>query len=223
MVRDATHTAHIQDEVMGEVIGVVMCGGKGSRMGGREKPLVEVLGKPLISYAINTMLGCSAIECIDFVTSIYTPLTTKYLKEIGYQPFVARGAGFLNDLSEYMTSRQKAIYLIVSCDIPTLRPVHIQTALNMSQRVKGNYIMCVLPYESVRGLSRVPTIIRHGDAEYQPAGLRIFRKNSDEPPDFSTPSYLELWFKELGVNINTLEDIPIAEEYLKKMYNLVKS
>lgn len=212
---DATHTSHIHDEAVREVMGVVMCGGRGSRMGRREKPLVEVLGKPLISYALNTMRECNTIKGVDFVTSIYTPLTTKYLKEIGYEPFVATGAGFLNDLSEYLSSRQKATYLIVSCDIPTLRPNHVQTVLDMSKKLKGDYIMCVLPYESVRGLSREPTIIKHGSDEYQPAGLRIFRKKSDGPPDFSTPSYLELRFRELGVNINTLEDISIAEGYLK--------
>ncbi len=209
------HTSHIYNVKTQRVIAVVMCGGRGSRMGGREKPIIEVLGKPLISYALNAIQGCSAIESIDFVTSTYTPLTTKYLKEMGYEPFIARGAGFLNDLSEYLSSRQKATYLIVSCDIPTLKPHHIQTALDMSQKHQEEYIVYVLPYDIVKSLSKTPTVIKHAGVEYQPAGLRLFRRNSEGPPDFSTPKFLVLRFRELGININTLEDIPIAEAYLR--------
>jgi GTP:adenosylcobinamide-phosphate guanylyltransferase len=213
---DTPHTPSFYNEKAWKVIAVVMCGGRGARMGGREKPLVKVLGKPLISYTLGAIQGCSAIKSVDFVTSIHTPQTTKYLQEMGYEPYIAQGAGFLNDLSEYLTPRQKATYLIVSCDIPTLKPHHIQTALDISQQHEVKYIVYVLPYDSVKGLSRVPTIIRHGGVEYQPAGLRIFRKDSEGPPDFSTPNLISLEFRELGININTLEDIHIAEDFLKK-------
>ncbi|MEM0482700.1 MAG: NTP transferase domain-containing protein [Nitrososphaerota archaeon] len=223
MKRDVPHISRSYNVTTQQVIAVVMCGGKGSRMGRREKPLVEVLGKPLISYALNAILCCSAIKGVDFVTSTYTPLTTKYLKEVGYEPFVARGAGFLKDLSEYLSSKQKGEYLIVSCDVPTLHTYHVQAALDMSKETKGEYVVYVLPYEIVKGLSKIPTVIKHEEVEYQPAGLRLYRKDREGAPDLSTPVYLVLRFRELGVNVNTLEDIPIAESFLKRGNNLAKS
>ncbi len=36
---------------------IVMAGGMGKRLGKDEKPLTLLLGKPLISYVLHTLLG----------------------------------------------------------------------------------------------------------------------------------------------------------------------
>lgn len=39
-----------------EITGVILAGGRGSRMGGRDKGLIELDGRPLIEYAIDALL-----------------------------------------------------------------------------------------------------------------------------------------------------------------------
>ncbi|MEM2041598.1 MAG: NTP transferase domain-containing protein [Nitrososphaerota archaeon] len=206
-----------------QIMSVIMCGGRGRRMGGREKPLVEVLGKPLIKYAIEAVEGCQEITGLDFVTSINTPLTTRFLRQMGYEPFIGSGGGFLNDLSEYLAKKGEGSYLVVSCDVPTMTTYHIQEALRISQRHGEEYLMYVLPLESVRGLSKNPTIIERGGAHFQPAGLRLIRKKSVGPQNHSNPKLVVLHFRELGMNVNTLDDIKAAESYLKALRDLAKS
>ncbi len=78
------------------MLAVVMCGGKGRRIGNLEKPMLRVKGKILIEYAIQEL----EIACLDaiFVTSKHTPKTYEFLKERGYEVFMAMGEGYMKDL-----------------------------------------------------------------------------------------------------------------------------
>lgn len=197
------------------VIAVVMAGGRGTRMGRVEKPLAHIFGRPMLSYIIDALAACGAVAQIDFVTSVHTQGTADYLERLGFRPFKASGSGFINDLKEYLVSAGQGRFIVVSCDIPALRPVHLATALHLSSNYSEDYLMFVVPYEMVKGLSSRPTIIHHEGIDYQPAGLRFIRKSGDSVPSLSDPRIVPLPFRELGVNVNTLEDVGIAESFLR--------
>lgn len=40
----------------GDITGVVLCGGEGRRMGGVEKPLLDLHGKPLVAHALERLV-----------------------------------------------------------------------------------------------------------------------------------------------------------------------
>lgn len=200
-----------------DVRAVVMIGGRGTRMGGIEKPLVKILGKPLVEYIISALNECRCVKGIEFVSSVHTRNVTLYLKERGFEVFTGKGLGFLSDLAEYLSERGTDNYLVVSCDIPALRGVHVEEALKLSMTYQDDYLMYVLRYEDVRGLSKRPTVIRRDGVDYQPAGLRMIRMNRQGVVNLEKPRLVLLPFKELGVNVNTWEDISVAESVLKAM------
>ncbi len=74
---------------------LLMCGGRGSRLGMGEKPLAEIRGKPLVDYALDTLSPCEEVIC---VSSPFTPQTSAYLSSQGLEVFVAPGNGFIEDM-----------------------------------------------------------------------------------------------------------------------------
>ncbi len=81
------------------MIALVMCGGKGSRIGFKEKPMIKI-GERLIDHAIRE-LTIAKIDSV-FITSPYTPMTEKYLRSIGLEVYRAKGRGYIEDLFEFI-------------------------------------------------------------------------------------------------------------------------
>ncbi len=80
------------------MIAIVMCGGRGSRLGFVEKPMIEVNGVKLIDFAVDE-ISLAELEGI-FVTSPYTRETERYLRSIGAEVHRGKGKGYMEDLSE---------------------------------------------------------------------------------------------------------------------------
>ena len=59
---------------------LVMAGGKGSRLGMGEKPLVKLFGRPLIDYVVSALLDSSA-DRIFVAATENVPLTRKWALE----------------------------------------------------------------------------------------------------------------------------------------------
>ena len=196
------------------VTALVMAGGKGLRMGRSEKPLIKVLGRPLIDYVLDALSRSEEIGRTIVITSLNTLETTGYIRSLGLEVFVASGEGFLKDLSEYLLSSRVGLYLVVSCDVPTMQPEHFAKTIEVARRAKEKYLMFVVPRPIAAGLSHKPTIVRLGAEEYVPSGLRIILVEGGALPDLSRPLYVVFPYRELGVNVNTPEDIARAEALL---------
>lgn len=100
---------------------LLMCGGRGSRLGMGEKPLVEVKGRPLIDYAIDALSVCNDVIC---VTSPFTPETASYLASQGLEVFMAAGGGFIEDIQQAI--RELSVtepVVVMSSDVLLLRNV----------------------------------------------------------------------------------------------------
>lgn len=78
------------------MLALVMCGGKGKRMGNVEKPMIDVKGKKLIDYALRE-IEIVMIESVC-ITSPYVPKTERYVAEKGLEFLRAKGNGYMEDL-----------------------------------------------------------------------------------------------------------------------------
>ncbi len=73
-----------------------MAGGRGSRMGYVEKPMIVVKGVRLIDFVIQELEN-AGIDAI-YITSPHTLKTERYLHEMGMEVFRGNGKGYINDL-----------------------------------------------------------------------------------------------------------------------------
>ncbi|MCX8203719.1 MAG: NTP transferase domain-containing protein, partial [Nitrososphaeria archaeon] len=80
-------------------VGLLMAGGRGTRMGGAvEKPLVELGGKRLVEHVLDRLAAVRRLRGVVCVTSRFAPRTTEFLKRMGHEVIVAPGEGYLEDL-----------------------------------------------------------------------------------------------------------------------------
>ncbi|MEN3037489.1 MAG: NTP transferase domain-containing protein, partial [Candidatus Methanosuratincola petrocarbonis] len=75
-----------------------MAGGKGSRLGMGEKPMVRLYGKTLIDYVVSAVRP--SVERIIVATTRVTPETRRWSLEMGLEVVDTSGSGYIPDMVE---------------------------------------------------------------------------------------------------------------------------
>jgi adenosylcobinamide-phosphate guanylyltransferase len=80
---------------------LIMAGGKGTRMGQPiEKPLLNLLSKPLIDWVAEAVVNANNISDFYVVTSPNTPQTERHSKSRGWKVLRTDAKGYHNDLKQ---------------------------------------------------------------------------------------------------------------------------
>jgi len=113
---------------------VILAGGKGRRMGGKEKALVNLLDRPLISYTLENISGKVAPIALNVNTNL------KEFKKFGYEILEDPIKGHLGPLVGILASLnwaknldQKWV-LTLPCDTPFLPKNLIETLINAKNK-----------------------------------------------------------------------------------------
>jgi adenosylcobinamide-phosphate guanylyltransferase len=101
------------------MIGIVMAGGKGSRMKLAQEKLLLQFKKPLILQVAEAMTDSGCFSKIIFVTSPNSPKTKQLLQKNNYEIFDTPGIGYVEDLNTILKSLNDSVF-IVSADLPLL-------------------------------------------------------------------------------------------------------
>ena len=134
------------------VTGLILAGGQGSRMGGRDKGLVEYQGKSLIDHA----LGCIAPQVDELLISANRNLE-EYARR-GYPVMADKLPDFQGPLAGMLEGLKAAHHdwvLTVPCDMPHL-PADLLSRLMMGRNSK-------------------PVVIAEDDVRTHPAVMLIRR------------------------------------------------
>jgi molybdenum cofactor guanylyltransferase len=94
-----------------EVTGIILAGGKSSRMG-TDKALQELCGKPLISYAIHVLSSLCGEILISSSSTAYT--------DFGYKVVADEfpGIGPMGGIYSALQQSKTEMNLVLSCDLP---------------------------------------------------------------------------------------------------------
>jgi adenosylcobinamide-phosphate guanylyltransferase len=80
------------------MIGLIMAGGKGTRMQSNEEKLLLEYKKPLVLHVIDALKGSNCFEKIIAATSPNSPQTQKIIAENNVTVFETLGENFVADL-----------------------------------------------------------------------------------------------------------------------------
>ena len=101
------------------MIGLVMAGGKGTRMNlGHEKLLLKYK-KPIILHVVDSLKNSNLFSKVMAITSSNSPNTKKLLQENNIEIFDTPGNGYVDDLNLVLKSIDD-IVLVTSGDLPLL-------------------------------------------------------------------------------------------------------
>ncbi len=202
---------------------IIMAGGLGKRLGqGEEKPLRLLGGKRLIDYVLDAAYNARSIEEIICITSPNTPKTTQYLSSRKCNVILGKGEGYYADLLSILWSLSSNLYVVCSADIPFITSRDIDELVKMHDygHIRSSYVFVAVPIETVKklGLS-ASSNFKINDKELCPAGIRLIDTRRLKARKLPSPYVLIKNEPRLAVNINTIEDLKVAEELIKKNRN----
>lgn len=101
------------------MIGLVMAGGRGSRMRIDGEKLLLVHKKPVVMHAIDALNDAACLERVLVAVSPNSPKTRQYLLDKGIHTVETSGLGYVEDLTEVLQQIRDPV-LVVSGDLPLL-------------------------------------------------------------------------------------------------------
>jgi adenosylcobinamide-phosphate guanylyltransferase len=101
------------------MIGLIMAGGKGTRMNFSDEKLLLQYKKPLILHVVDSLKNSNCFSKILAITSHNTPKTKKLLEENNIETFDTPGIGYAEDLNLVLKTIDDDI-LVTSGDLPLL-------------------------------------------------------------------------------------------------------
>ncbi|ABE52967.1 NTP:adenosylcobinamide-phosphate nucleotidyltransferase [Methanococcoides burtonii DSM 6242] len=196
-----------------------MAGGQGLRLGMGEKPCVELLGKPLISYVIDSLERSSYIERIFVAVSPSTPATEELVNEKygdHIQAIYTNGDNYVGDMVYAVESSniQEPVMIIMS-DLPMVTPKLIDSIIEAYRDCGSSSMSVFVPISLCKKVGiRPDTVFNWKGNLIVPAGINILDgKFINEEQEYH--NYI-LDDPEVALNINTVDDMKQCEDLLMK-------
>jgi adenosylcobinamide-phosphate guanylyltransferase len=208
------------------IAAVVMCGGRASRMqqqqqqqGGIEKPLLKVAGVAMVERVISALANSNRFDRIVAAVSPNTHKTNEFLKSKGIETIETAGEGYSQDLSCLLSKLKPKKVVAVPGDIPLLNSQIVNEILNIivddddddDRQEQEPAISIILEKGFVEEIGVKPSILLMG--QYCHSGITIFNTIAvgTEPVK---EQYLVMNRKEIALNVNTKEELELAEKLL---------
>jgi adenosylcobinamide-phosphate guanylyltransferase len=196
---------------------IIMAGGFGSRLGMGEKPTVELLGKPLISYVIDALEKTPGVGTIHVAVSPATPTTGSVVlgRYNGRVRVINTGGG--NYVADMVYAVKNAgitgPVLIMMSDIPLLNPQVIEHIIKEYETCGTPAMSVFSPIWVCKGLGIRPDTVFNWEGKLiVPSGVNILDGKDVEHEQ----AYVSLVMEdiELALNVNTAADLEKCKDVL---------
>jgi adenosylcobinamide-phosphate guanylyltransferase len=194
-----------------------MCGGRASRMqeqGGMEKPLLKVGGIAMVERVISALASSDRFDRIVAAVSPNTPKTNEFLKSKGIEIIKTAGNGYSKDLSYLLSKLKPQKVMTVPGDIPLLKSQivnEILSTIDDDRQEQEPAISIMLEKGFVEGIGVKPSIVLN---QYCHSGITIFNTMAVGGTETVEEGYLVMNRKEIALNVNTKEELELAEKLL---------
>jgi len=188
------------------MIGLVMAGGKGSRMEfpAPEKLLLEY-EKPVIFHVIDSLTDSHCFSNVFAATSPNSPDTKNELEQRGIETLDTQGNGYVNDLN-FLLQKMDGFVFVVSGDLPLLDEEIIQfmTEKFNPKNVWTSFLVSKKFLNSLGLESNL--LINSGDIDCVHTGISIINADKIQNLEPIKENYIILDDKRIAFNLNTEED-----------------
>lgn len=189
------------------MIGLVMAGGKGSRMNLSEEKLLLKYKKPVILHVVDALKNSKCFSQIVAVASRNSPKTKTLLEKNGIKVIETVGNSYVKDLNVVLRSFDDYV-LVVSGDLPLLDAQIIkQIASQKSNNVWLSYLVTKEFLDSYNIKPQYTTRFENKECAY--TGVSLVNANKISSLDSVKEDYVILDDKRIAVNLNTKEDLAL--------------
>ncbi|UCF44926.1 MAG: NTP transferase domain-containing protein [Candidatus Bathyarchaeota archaeon] len=202
------------------VTALVMAGGKGSRMSlSEEKPLLKIGGKPVIEHVLAALKNAKKVNSIVVAVSDYTPKTAKLMLQFPVSVIKTPGKEYVSDMRYAVKNLNLHSILAIGADLPLITGEVVDTIVENYQRCGKPALSVVVPMETKKKLGLGGEYaFKIGNVCVVPAGINVIdgRRIDEEELD---EEFCLLDRKEVAVNINTVQELRIAENFFVNSLN----
>ena len=187
------------------MIGIVMAGGKGTRMNLDDEKLLLQYKKPIILHVIDSLKNSNCFSKIIAVTSPNSPKTKKLLQENNIEIFDTSGLGYVKDLNSVLQTFNDLVF-VTSGDLPLLDAQVIQTIVKQpdSKKIWTSILVTEKLLSSIGTTSEYSII--HNNQKCNFTGISLVDSQKINSLENLEENYIILDDKRIGLNLNTKQD-----------------
>ena len=191
------------------MIGLVMAGGKGTRMDISNEKLLLEYKKPVIFHVIDALKNSHCFSQVIVATSPNSPDTKRVLEQNGIETLSTPGNGYVNDLN-FLLQKMSGSVFVTSGDLPLLDEeiIQIMTEKFNSKNVWTSFLISKKFLNSL-GLESELLVHSAKGIECTYSGISIINVNKLELGNWPSPvkeNYIILDDKRIAFNLNTKKD-----------------
>jgi len=187
------------------MIGLVMAGGKGTRMNISNEKLLLEYKKPVIFHVIDALKNSHCFSQVIVATSPNSPDTKHVLEQNRIETLSTPGNGYVNDLN-FLLQKMSGSVFVTSGDLPLLDEEIIQTMTEKfnSKNVWTSFLVSKKFLNSLGLESNL--LINSGDIDCVHTGISIINADKIQNLDPVEENYIILDDKRIAFNLNTKND-----------------
>ena len=187
------------------MIGLVMAGGKGTRMDISNEKLLLEYKKPVIFHVIDALKNSHCFSQVIVATSPNSPDTKHILEQNRIETLSTPGNGYVNDLN-FLLQKMSGSVFVTSGDLPLLDEeiIQIMTEKFNSKNVWTSFLVSKKFLNSLGLESNL--LINSGDIDCVHTGISIINADKIQNLEPIKENYIILDDKRISFNLNTKKD-----------------
>lgn len=191
------------------MIGLVMAGGKGTRMGTKEEKLLLQYKKPVIIHVIDALRDSDCFSKVMAATSNNSPNTQKLIQNSGIEIIKTNGVGYVSDLNMALSNLNEPV-LVVSGDLPLLDGEIIKELVASYDNNPWQSFLVTKKFLNSMNLT-LEFSVNHDNKECYYTGLSIVDPKKISSMDTVKETYRIIDDKRLALNLNTKRDYDLLK------------
>jgi adenosylcobinamide-phosphate guanylyltransferase len=199
------------------IVALVMAGGKGTRMKlPQEKPLIEVCGKPVITYVLAALRGAKKIDRIIVATTQVTPKTTALMRQLSVEVIETPGNDYVSDMGFVVSTLKLGVFLAVAADLPLVDATVIDGIVEHYERCGKPALTVAVPLETKAALGMcIEYCFQEAGRDVVPVGINVIDGSKRYGDEWLDQDIYILNNDGVAVNINTISELELAERLLR--------
>ena len=194
------------------MIGLIMAGGKGTRMQSNQEKLLLEYKKPLILHVIDALKNSNCFEKIIAVTSPNSPQTHKILTKNDIEVLETLGENFVTDLN-YVLKKLDDYVFVTSGDLPLLDGNIVKQIVDTANPEKiWTSIITTKIFQSSLNLEP-ECIVSFNEEDHVHTGISIVNASKIKNFDSVEEDYLIINDKRVCLNVNTKTDFELLGSF----------
>ena len=190
------------------MIGLIMAGGKGTRMESNKEKLLLEYKKPLILHVIDALKNSNCFEKIVATTSPNSPQTQKILTEHNVTVFETLGENFVTDLNNILKNLDDYVF-VTSGDLPLLDENMVKQIVDTVNYKKiWTSVLTTKSFQLSLNL-KPECIIPFNDEDHIHTGISIVNASKIQNLDSIEEDYIIINDKRVCLNVNTKTDFEL--------------